>query len=264
MIKLIASDMDGTLLDSRGHLDEEIYDIIGQLKKMGIRFAAASGRQFMSLKKKFAPVDDDVIYIAENGGYVNFRNSDLYLNPMEPAIVREIIDSAEEVRGSALFICGKIYSYTDNAQLAEIMRDPVFGYEIKLVESLKNVEDDIFKVGLFDTADPRESSMKIMEPRFGSRVHLTLSGYNSLDFLNPDVNKGVGLKHIQERFGIKKEETVVFGDNFNDIEMFDEAKMSYAMLNADEYVRSRAKEVIGTNDDNSVIKKLKEIIKEIG
>lgn len=264
MIKLIATDMDGTLLDSRGRLDDEIYDIIGQLKKMGIRFAAASGRQLMSLKKKFMPVDDDVIYIAENGGYVNFRNEDIYLNPMERSVVREIIDSADKVEGAALFICGKTYSYTDKTELAEIMRDPVFGYEIKLVDSLKNVNDDIFKVGLFDTADPRESSMKIMGPKFGERLHLTLSGYNSLDFLNPDVNKGVALGVIQQKFGIKKDETVVFGDNFNDIEMFDEAGMSYAMLNADEYVRSRATETIGTNDENSVIRKIREIIKETG
>ena len=68
MIKLIATDMDGTLLDSEGRLNIEIYDIIEKLKSMGIMFAAASGRQLMSLKRKFFPVDDDVIYIAENGG----------------------------------------------------------------------------------------------------------------------------------------------------------------------------------------------------
>ena len=69
MIKLIATDMDGTLLDSQGSMDDEIYDIIEKLKEMGIRFVAASGRQLMSLKKRFVPVDDDVIYIAENGGF---------------------------------------------------------------------------------------------------------------------------------------------------------------------------------------------------
>ena len=58
MIKLIATDMDGTLLDSQGNMDDEIYDIIEKLKEMGIRFVAASGRQLMSLKKRFVPVDD--------------------------------------------------------------------------------------------------------------------------------------------------------------------------------------------------------------
>lgn len=69
MIKLIATDMDGTLLNSNGELNEEIYSIVGRLKGMGIKFAAASGRQLMSLKRKFEPVDEDIIYIAENGAY---------------------------------------------------------------------------------------------------------------------------------------------------------------------------------------------------
>ncbi len=263
MIRLIATDMDGTLLDSEGRLDSEIYEIIKELKDMGIMFAAASGRQLMSLKRKFEPVDDDIIYIAENGGYAVKNDEELYVNAMDRDVVCEILDTAEEIENVSLFLCGKKYSYTNIPELAEIMRKPVFGYEIKCVDDLKSVDEDIFKIGLFDTVDPRERSLKIMKPKFKGRVHMTLSGYNSLDFLNIDVNKGVALKNIMERYGIKKEEAVAFGDNFNDIEMFDEVGHSYAMLNADEYVRSRAKTVIGTNDENSVIKTIKSIIEEI-
>ena len=264
MIKLIATDLDGTLLDSNGGLSDEIYDIIKQLKSMGIMFAAASGRQLASIKKRFVPVDRDVIYVAENGGYVTYRDEEIFTDPMDRRVVDEIIDAADEVEGAKLFLCGKKYSYTDRADLAEFMRLPIFGYEIKLVDSLKNVDDDIFKVGLFDTADPRESSLKVMLPKFENRVHLTLSGYNSLDFLKLDVNKGVALKHIMERFGIGREETAAFGDNFNDIEMFEQVEYSFAMSNADEQVRNRAKYVIGSNDENSVVNTLKRIIKEIG
>lgn len=263
MIKLIATDMDGTLLDSEGRLNIEIYDIIEKLKSMGIMFAAASGRQLMSLKRKFFPVDDDVIYIAENGGYAVRRDEELYINAMDHDIVEEILDTAEKIDDVALFICGKKYSYTDMPELAEIMRKPAFGYEIKCVDDLKSIDEDIFKIGLFDNVDPRERTLKIMKPKFEGKVHMTLSGYNSLDFLNIDVNKGVALKNIMDRYGIKKEEAVAFGDNFNDIEMFDQVGHSFAMLNADEYVRSRAKNVIGTNDEDSVIKTIKSIIEEI-
>lgn len=263
MIRLIATDMDGTLLDSEGRMDNEIFDIIRTLKDMGIMFAAASGRQLMSLKRKFEPVADDIIYIAENGGYAVKDDEEIYVNSMDRNVVEDILDTAGEIEDVSLFLCGKKYSYTDVPELAEIMRKPVFGYEIKCVDDLKNVDDDIFKIGLFDTVDPRERSLKLMKPRFEGKVHMTLSGYNSLDFLNIDVNKGVALKNVMDRFGISKDETVAFGDNFNDIEMFDAVGHSYAMLNADEYVRSRAKNVIGTNDDNSVIKTIKAIIEEI-
>lgn len=263
MIKLIATDLDGTLLDSKSSLNSEIYDIIKELRKMGIVFVAASGRQRMSIEKVFKPVKDDIVYIAENGGYVTYKDEELYINPMKKDIINEILDSAKEVKDAPVFICGKKYSYTDKKSLADFMSKPNFGYEIKLVDNLKNVDDDIFKVGLFDTKDPRESSLKIMKPRFGDRVHLTLSGYNSLDFLNPEVNKGVALNCLKDRFNVKKEEMIAFGDNFNDIEMFDEVGTSYAMLNADEYVRKRASRVIGSNDEDAVINTIKSIIKEI-
>lgn len=263
MIKLIATDMDGTLLNSNGELNEEIYSIVGRLKGMGIKFAAASGRQLMSLKRKFEPVDEDIIYIAENGAYALDRDEELYINAIDKDTVAEIIETSKEVNGSAIFICGKKYSYTDNEELFETMKKPIFGYEIKYVSDLRTVNEDILKIGLFDTIDPRESSMKIMLPKFEGKVHMTLSGYNSLDFLNNEVNKGTALKCVMDKFGIEKDETIVFGDNYNDIEMFDAAGTSFAMLNADEYVRSRAKYTIGKNDDNAVIETIKSIIKEI-
>jgi len=146
MIKLIATDMDGTLLNSNGELNEEIYSIVGRLKGMGIKFAAASGRQLMSLKRKFEPVDEDIIYIAENGAYALDRDEELYINAIDKDTVAEIIETSKEVNGSAIFICGKKYSYTDNEELFETMKKPIFGYEIKYVSDLRTVNEDILKI----------------------------------------------------------------------------------------------------------------------
>ncbi len=71
-------------------------------------------------------------------------------------------------------MCGKTYAYTDKPELAELMRKPIFGYEIKCIQRLMDIDEDIFKIGLFDTTDPRESSMKIMLPKFKDRVHMPL------------------------------------------------------------------------------------------
>ena len=63
MIRFIATDLDGTLLNSERRLPEEIFPLIGKLKELGVLFAPASGRQYANLKKLFAPVANDVVFI---------------------------------------------------------------------------------------------------------------------------------------------------------------------------------------------------------
>ena len=74
MIKLIASDIDGTLLpEGTDRINREIFDVILKLKEQGIIFAAASGRQYNSIYELFQPVAHEMIFICENGAYVNCR-----------------------------------------------------------------------------------------------------------------------------------------------------------------------------------------------
>ena len=72
MKRLIASDIDGTLLkDGQQTLDDIFFDLISTLHAQGVLFVAASGRQLASLKMLFEPVADDIVFIAENGAYVS-------------------------------------------------------------------------------------------------------------------------------------------------------------------------------------------------
>ena len=68
MIRLIASDLDGTLLKNGAQmLSPEIFELIPALKKRGIHFVAASGRQYANIRRLFAPLQDEISYVAENG-----------------------------------------------------------------------------------------------------------------------------------------------------------------------------------------------------
>ena len=77
MIKLIATDLDGTLLNREKKLPDDIFDVIDALDKKGILFAAASGRQMASLERLFAPVREKMIFIAENGAYVKYKDEEI-------------------------------------------------------------------------------------------------------------------------------------------------------------------------------------------
>ena len=77
MIRLIATDMDGTFLDDKGQFDmERLKHLLAQFREKGIYFAVASGRGILSLEKLFHEVRDDIIFIAENGSLVEFQGKD--------------------------------------------------------------------------------------------------------------------------------------------------------------------------------------------
>ena len=112
MIKLVASDLDGTLLFKGAQsLPEEIFPLIRQLKKMGILFVAASGRQYANMKKMFRPVVDDMAFISENGALAVYNEKVLYQDSFEQELVREIAESIYDKEGSEFTCSTKDFYY---------------------------------------------------------------------------------------------------------------------------------------------------------
>ncbi len=112
-IKFIASDMDGTLLDQYGRLDPEFFDLFLQLEEKGILFSAASGRQYYSLRDTFAPIQDRILYVAENGTLVIHKDKELYSCTIPKAEVAEIVKAARCIEGAHIVLCGKRSAYIE-------------------------------------------------------------------------------------------------------------------------------------------------------
>lgn len=258
MIKLIASDMDGTLLNDRKELNFEIFDIINDLNKKGIIFAAASGRQLCSLNRFFEPVSDNIIFIAENGTFVSYKGEELYSSTMKKTLVTDILNKCDSIDPEMIILCGKYCAYTDSKDIFKMMSADSFKYNIKMVDSLFDVNDEILKISLADKNDVNNCIRKV-NSLFNDRVDVTLSGYNCVDIMNKGENKGKAIKNIQKKLEVEFNETVVFGDNYNDIEMFEEAYYSFAMEAAVEGVRKRARFIAGDNNNDAVIKKIREL-----
>src|SRR6056297_937664 len=90
-IKLVVSDMDGTLLNSKHEVSPQFIEILKELKELDIKFAVASGRQYYSLRERMDAIKDELIYIAENGAIVMHNEKELHLVPMAPEVVHELI-----------------------------------------------------------------------------------------------------------------------------------------------------------------------------
>ena len=259
MIKLIASDMDGTLLNGEGNLPKEFFHIFEELKEKNIIFAVASGRQYYNLVDNFQAIKNDILFIAENGTYVMQQGKELYSSFLEPSIVKELIKEGRNTEGAEIVLCGKNAAYLENdkAEFIEEVKKYYARYEI--VDNLLDVKDDILKFTLCDFKGAAENSHKIFLPLYKETLQIAVSGHLWLDLVNNDVNKGAAIKSIQEKLNISPEETMVFGDYFNDVEMLQSAYYSYAMENAPDGVKKHARFITKSNLDHGVLHTIKEM-----
>ena len=258
MIKLIASDIDGTLVPDGSHeLNPELYDVILKLRAKGIQFAAASGRQWLSIESIFEPIKEKVFYLSDNGAYVGCHGRSLYVNTIERKTVMDMVQDVRNMDGLDVMICGPdvIYTETDNQEFLDWM---VNGYKfhVKQVEDLTRVESEFIKISVYRKTDV-EAHTRTLREKYADRLKMTIAGDMWMDCMRPGINKGQAIKLLQDSLGIKPEETMAFGDQLNDIEMLKQAYYSFAVGNAREEVKAAARFRTDTNVNDGVLKILK-------
>lgn len=235
MISLIAVDMDGTLLDEQGNIPARFDEVFRRLDEKKILFTVASGRQYNTLLNNFKDVSDRIVFITDNGTFVVYQGIELYSRPIPMKNVLELCSLAKTIPNSAAILCGRKSAYIERSRDAKqaAFLDEIARYHTKMdyVDAFESVDDDILKftVCSFDGAE------KAVYPVFSSYAgsfSISVSGEYWMDITQPDTNKGIALAHIQEYFGISRDETMAFGDFLNDVELLQNAKYSYAMANS--------------------------------
>ena len=230
MIKLIASDLDGTLIRvEENKLNPELFDIILKLKEKGIRFAAASGRPLASILDLFDPVKNDIFYITENGSLTICDGKTVGLGSIDRELALRIFQAAREQGSCEFFVScnGKCYTESTNSQFLNYMHNVVH-FNMEKVSSLDDISDPFIKFAIYDP-NGTEEILPYFRERFGNEIEIVTSGNEWIDFLAPDANKGTGLEQVCKYMGISREECIAFGDQYNDIAMLEYAGSSYAM-----------------------------------
>lgn len=231
MIKLVVTDLDGSLLNDQKELPANFWEIERKLSAAGIKLAIASGRPHHNLVNLFAPVKDDVYFLSDNGSYVTYRGKELLVSPLDHSAVKTFVELSRPLENIYPVLCGKEKAYMeDNDQdLLKLALQYYQDYEI--VDDLTKVEEVILKVSLCDLIDAETNSYPLYK-QFENDYKVAVAGERWLDFTAFDANKGVAVKLLQEQLNILPEETMVFGDYLNDLDMMHAAKYSYAMKNA--------------------------------
>lgn len=263
MIKLIATDMDGTFLDSDKRFDPEFIDIFYQLKEKGIKFVIASGNQYYRLYQKFLPLSEQMYFIAENGSYIAEGSTELYCNTIANDDLEKIKQVVCKPNHLFVIICGRkgAYALISDHKYESLIRIHYCNYQF--VESFDDVDDEIMKVAIYDPNEKINDELKIIEPLLPKSVKVVTAGNMWMDIQNRDINKGIGMQFLQAIYEIEPDECMAFGDQMNDYELLQQVKYGYAMDNAVEPIKNIAYEVIGSNDEQGVLIKIKELLKTV-
>jgi Cof subfamily protein (haloacid dehalogenase superfamily) len=262
-VRLIATDIDGTLLNSRNELSERFYPAFHQLREAGILFAVASGRQFYNLQDLFAPIKDDLLFIAENGNYVFHQQKELHVQTLGPSVVRELIRLGDNIPGTHLILCGKDTAFIHEpvSPFKEELEKHFLKYQV--VDDLNTAADqDILKVTIYDKINSETNSYPVFR-QLEDRFKVKVSGKVWLDISDLSSDKGRAIAIVQERFGITPEQTMVFGDYLNDLEMIRQAHFSFAMANAHPQIREAARFQAKSNDDEGVVSVLEQVLESL-
>ncbi|MFN3555402.1 MAG: HAD family hydrolase [Bacteroidales bacterium] len=230
-IKLIATDLDGTLLTDDKRIDPSFWEIFDLLTDQGVLFIAASGRQYYKLEEQFERVKDKIIFLAENGTFVRYRGEDLFVNDLDVESARNFVRRGREVRDADIILCGKQSAYIES-DYAPFVKDASQYYKrLQRVDDLCQVDDSILKVTLWDHKNAETNSythFKAFEPDY----KVAVAGDVWLDVTGRTASKGTAIERVQKIFSVGWDQTLIFGDYLNDLDMMGSGWYSYAMKNA--------------------------------
>lgn len=253
-VRLVAADMDGTLLNSKHELNNTFYDVFEKLRDKGIYFSAASGRQYYNIFSQFSRNHDDIIFIAENGSYVVYNGEEILIQAMEKDVTRNMLGFARQLKDVNLILCGRKTAYIENTAPEFVNKLNLYYDKVEVVPDLLLVDDDDFlKIAICDLNGSEQNSYLAFR-QFEHQLQVKVSGNIWLDLSHKLANKGRALQKVQSKLGITTDATMAFGDFLNDIEMLQEAGFSFAMANAHPEVKKVARYQTTTNDENGVLK----------
>jgi Cof subfamily protein (haloacid dehalogenase superfamily) len=260
-IKFIAADMDGTLLDEQSQLHPEFFHIYQQLEKESILFAAASGRQYYSLLDTFSSLKSSMIFIAENGTLVMHKGKELYSCPLDKTAAHAILKQARLLPGAQIVLCGKKSAYIETQDPQAITEFKKYYHRCEFVDDLLSVDDDFVKVAICHFDGSAEHVHPTINSLFGAEQQVVISAKIWLDVMHLDASKGAAIKHLQNELNFTFEQTMSFGDYFNDVEMLQASYHSYAMENAHEGVKAHARFIAPSNREAGVLQVIRTLLK---
>lgn len=253
MIQLVITDLDGTLLNDEKELPKEFAMTEQELRKRGILLAIASGRPYISMNKIMNQFNEHILFIAENGGLIKYRNKTIRSSPMNRESVQRLIVLSREIPHCHILLCGEETMWYESQNADFIEESKKYYDHMTYVEDLLTLDEHVIKFTICDLVNAETNSYVKLE-HLSEEFSMAVSGIRWLDITSREVNKGEALKYMLNFLGIPAENTLAFGDYFNDREMLQVAGHSYLVKNAHPGMSRYAKKISPySNNEGAVI-----------
>ncbi len=266
MYKIIALDMDGTLLNSEHQISPENKRAIEQAKQKGVKVVLASGRPLKGMQAYL-----DELNIDSDNDFVLFFNGSMVKNVGTDEIIHsETISgkTAKEVAALANDLGVNVHAFSQVHGLITPKNSKYTQHEANINKlditemDFGLLEDDhpIIKAMLVDEPEKLSQAIKSIPQSWYQRFTIVQSAPFFLEFLNPSANKGVGVKAIADHLGYSADEVICMGDAENDHHMLEYAGLGVAMENAMEQTKAIADVVTVSNNEHGVARIIEEYI----
>ncbi len=262
MIKLVALDLDHTLLGADSTISQRNKAAVAQVLERGMGVVICTGRMYRSSLPFAQELGLSGPLLCYNGALVMDieTGQELYHEPMEQELAAEILALAKaEGIHANLYYQDQVY-YAQRTPEAEFYENQVKLKGELVGDLLAFLPGAPTKILFVMEPEKVQAMWKSLGPKYEGRLNLTVSESRYLEFLPLRVNKGKALSRLMEQLGLSKEEVMAVGDSYNDLELLQTAGLSVAMGNAPQAVKDVASYVTHSNLEDGVAEALHKFI----
>lgn len=261
MIKMVAIDLDGTLLDDNKNYDKKSFNkIVKKIHEHNGHVVIATGNQYIKALEFLEESKDDLIFITDNGATIHIDDNLHYSETLDNEKYYSFIQQLPDFFINKMIISTHDYALMSDGEHKETFLEianlhyPV----LKKTSNLNTIDVPITKITLnFD--EDEDVDIGEIEAILPDSWRMTSSGFGFYDILLKDISKLTAVKQLQEIYDVSTNEIAAFGDSNNDFELIEAIPNSYAMENGTDKVKNAAAHIIGHSNDNAVIDALENI-----
>lgn len=260
--KLIAIDMDGTLLNSNLEISPRTAQAIRRVRERGVHVTFCTGRMYASALPYAQAMELEIPLVTHDGAYVKHLGTGeiLYHKPLPAPYAKHIFLKAKEKGIHVNVVTEELLCMEQITAIGKRYAE-IEGVPINVVEDMLGfLEQDPVNMTLVAEPQVLVEVARELEEELGDKIYMTKSAPYYLELMHPEATKGRGLQAVAEYLGIPRKQVMGIGDNYNDLEMFKYSGFAVAMGNAEEEVKRHADYVTGSNDEDGVAEVLEKFV----